>query len=92
MVEEIGAATVPQKGRLLREVGATLADVFGADNVLSGLRDDCLRRDVDGVMCGPGLWTKWKGWILATGDEGLSTLEGKYDGYTVYDRDGDKIG
>ena len=29
---------------------------------------------------------------MATGDEGLSTLEGKYDGYTVYDRDGDKIG
>ena len=29
---------------------------------------------------------------MATGDEGLNNLEGKYDGYTVYDRDGDKIG
>lgn len=29
---------------------------------------------------------------MTTRDEGLSNLEGKYDGYTVYDRDGDKIG
>ena len=29
---------------------------------------------------------------MATGDERLRDLEGKYDGYTVYDRDGDKIG
>lgn len=29
---------------------------------------------------------------MANGDDSLSSLEGKYDGYTVYDRDGDKIG
>lgn len=29
---------------------------------------------------------------MSTGSDGLSNLEGKYDGYTVYDRDGDKIG
>ena len=38
--------------------------------------------------------TKYKGEErgMATGDDGLGNLEGKYDGYTVYDRDGDKIG
>jgi predicted ATPase len=34
VIEEIDAATVRQQGRFLREVGATLSDVFGADNIL----------------------------------------------------------
>jgi hypothetical protein len=34
VVEEIDAATVRQQGHLLREVGATLSEVFGADNVI----------------------------------------------------------
>jgi hypothetical protein len=33
VIEEIDAATARQQERLLREVGATLSDVFGADNV-----------------------------------------------------------
>lgn len=34
VAEQVDAATVRQQGRFLRELGATLSDVFGADNLL----------------------------------------------------------
>jgi predicted ATPase len=34
VAEQVDVATVRQQGRFIREVGATLSDVFGADNVL----------------------------------------------------------
>ncbi|MDP9476828.1 MAG: AAA family ATPase [Actinomycetota bacterium] len=83
VVEPLDVSRAQDQNRFLREVGASLADVFGADDVLwveGPTEEECFPLILSEVAGRPLLGTKIVG-VLSTGD-----LEGKHsrDVYRIY--------
>jgi hypothetical protein len=85
VVDELDVSETRDQARFLREVGASLSDVFGADNVLwveGATEEECFPLILSEVAGRPLLGTKIVG-VLSTGN-----LEGKRsrDAYRIYQR------
>lgn len=83
VVEQLDVSETRDQSRFLREVGSSLSDVFGADDILwveGTTEEECFPLIMSGVAGRPLLGTKIIG-VLSTGD-----LEGKRsrDVYRIY--------